>query len=363
MEKPKLRKRFDDVATFFARYMKKLSRAYIIVLSLIMLFECAMMARGLIRFDFSVRICRLYMAAYVFLFFASLIALIFILRNRRDRVSPRAVTIALHLYCTAIIAWSLLISWLDLTAGHTPVVYLTVIQSVAGLSCVYPAYYLINLVISLGVLFYVSLIPGIAYFEGGSGGTFINLSILVIVSMLLAIRNFSNSRHDLAYSDHLTALSYRDHLTGAFNRRMFEEDTARLDAADAEALIGMLDLDAFKTLNDTYGHDFGDVCLREFARLLREAFGEQVYRFGGDEFVVICAPDAPERLSQRVDAINAALAEAFPKEPVSTSAGFALRAQGSGTPSERVTDEADEALYDAKNGGKRRCCFGKSVPV
>lgn len=355
-----MRERFDDVATFFARYMKKLSRAYVIVLSLIMLFECAMLVRGLFRFDFSVRICRLYMGAYVFLFLASLVALIFILRNRRDRVSPGAITVTLHLYCTAIIAWSLLISYLDLSAGNTPVVYLTVILSVAGLSCVYPAYFLLNLVVSLAVLAYVSLIPGIAYFAGGSGGTYINFGILAIVALLLAIRNFSNSRRDLAYSDHLTTLSYRDQLTGVFNRRMFEEEAAQLDAADAEALIGMLDLDAFKTLNDSFGHDFGDDCLRAFAHQLQEAFGERVYRVGGDEFVVICTPVAQEQLTERIGAINAALAEAFPGKPVSTSAGFALRAHGSGTPAEQVAEEADGALYAAKNGGKHCCCFGES---
>ncbi len=338
-------------------YVRKFSLAYILVLGVIMLFELFMILRGAFRFDFGKQRQYLYFCSYLFLFLASLLALLCTVRNRSGKVSPKTITFVLHGYCTAIIFWSLLVSYLDLTMGNTPIVYFTVIMSVGGLSVINPIYYAANLIVSFAALLSFSRIPTIPYFQGAPRGSYINLAFFAIVSLLMAIHNYLTSLRDMELTRHFEALSFRDQLTGLLNRRSFDEEIERIAAGDEEVLVGMLDLDAFKTLNDTWGHDFGDECLRDVSARLRETFGERSYRIGGDEFTVICAPTAQAALTAKVDAINRALEAAFPEKNVAISAGFSRR--GGAADLDAVTDRADEALYEAKNGGKKRCCFAE----
>ncbi|MBE7004510.1 MAG: diguanylate cyclase [Ruminococcaceae bacterium] len=341
---------------FFAEYIRKNSKAYIVVLSIVLLFEAVMIVRAGFVFNFTRLRHRLYLASYIFLFLTTLVGLYFIVQNRRGRASPGAVTFILHLYCVSIIAWSLLVSYLDLTIGNTPIVYLTVIMSVGGLSVISPAFYAANLILSYAVLLSFNVFADIPYFRSGFSGSYINLFIFVIVSFMLALRNYSVSRREQELSNHLHRLSFRDQLTDVFNRRMYDGELRRIDREDAEVLGCLVDLDSFKTINDTYGHEFGDACLTEVAARLRDAFGERIYRIGGDEFAVICEPDGRAALEAKVNAVNRALEKTFPERGVSISAGFSLRGVG-GRPMDAVMEEADAALYAAKGSGKKRCCF------
>jgi diguanylate cyclase (GGDEF)-like protein/PAS domain S-box-containing protein len=95
----------------------------------------------------------------------------------------------------------------------------------------------------------------------------------------------------------LAALALRDPLTGLANRRLFDEllaaKMARTERTKEPLAIAFLDLDGFKRVNDTYGHDAGDIVLRETARrLLAMVRGADVVaRIGGDEFVIVYEPD------------------------------------------------------------------------
>lgn len=91
---------------------------------------------------------------------------------------------------------------------------------------------------------------------------------------------------------HLTALARTDPLTGAANRRGFFEMAEQLFESEqdrANLLVGMVDIDEFKQLNDTLGHDRGDRALRELASLIDAALGDRgiVGRLGGDEFAFV----------------------------------------------------------------------------
>ncbi|MEM7396780.1 MAG: diguanylate cyclase, partial [Verrucomicrobiota bacterium] len=97
---------------------------------------------------------------------------------------------------------------------------------------------------------------------------------------------------------HMRQLAIRDPLTGLFNRRYLEQELDHIwnlaERHDGDLSVATLDIDNFKTINDTYGHQAGDQILREFSSILRETVRSTdiVSRFGGDEFIILC-PQTP----------------------------------------------------------------------
>jgi two-component system cell cycle response regulator len=160
-------------------------------------------------------------------------------------------------------------------------------------------------------------------------------------------------------------MAITDGLTGLYNRRYMEThlDALMERACERERSLAMLlvDIDFFKTVNDTYGHDAGDDVLREFAERLRASVRgiDLACRFGGEEFVVVM-PDADlgvastvaERLRARIAAPEFKLGNGETLD-ITISIGVAGRLAG-----ERDADvllkRADQALYRAKRDGRNR---------
>jgi two-component system, cell cycle response regulator len=124
----------------------------------------------------------------------------------------------------------------------------------------------------------------------------------------------------------------------------------------------VLDIDYFKSVNDTYGHDSGDDVLREFARRLRKAVRgiDLLARFGGEEFVVVMpetdmgtAYAVADRLRERIADIAFPIAGRTREIPVTVSIGLASVSSATDTP-EALLKRADEALYRAKREGRNR---------
>lgn len=160
--------------------------------------------------------------------------------------------------------------------------------------------------------------------------------------------------------------SVRDVLTGLWNRRWFSEHAMR-ELANAErdstalSLI-TVDVDHFKKFNDQFGHDAGDLVLRDVAALMQGLAEENVFpcRLGGEEFTLLC-PDTPaaralelaETLRQRVAAMK--LAHGGTELPqVTISCGLATYPQD-GRLLDVLMKQSDNALYKAKEAGRNRC--------
>jgi diguanylate cyclase (GGDEF)-like protein len=160
-------------------------------------------------------------------------------------------------------------------------------------------------------------------------------------------------------------LSMRDPLTGLFNRRYLDETMEReLQRARREgAPIGaiLLDIDHFKRLNDTYGHEAGDYVLERTGELLAHATrgSDIACRFGGEEFALILPGASLENTRKRAEAIRAsfeALDLVYDGQrlaPLSLSAGVSALAPGAPDWSP-LLHHADKALYAAKEGGRNR---------
>ena len=156
-----------------------------------------------------------------------------------------------------------------------------------------------------------------------------------------------------------------DALTGLFNRRFMDDvlkrESFRADRHQHPLSILMIEVDSFKNFNDTYGHDAGDLVLRQVAELMRDSTrtDDIACRFGGDEFVLIL-PETPleaARLcAERVRANMANLHLEYQElrlEPVTLSIGVASFPQH-GETVQMVLRASDKAMYQAKQAGKNR---------
>jgi diguanylate cyclase len=158
-----------------------------------------------------------------------------------------------------------------------------------------------------------------------------------------------------------------DPLTGIPNRLAYNErlqhEFARWRRYASALTIAVWDIDKFKTINDTYGHQAGDKVLTVIAKLLHKQIRETdfVARFGGEEFVLLLpetsvdnATVATEHLRKAVEATEFHFRGK--RVPITISCGMSEFATGD-TP-ERVFERADKALYESKNSGRNRCSKG-----
>ncbi len=159
-------------------------------------------------------------------------------------------------------------------------------------------------------------------------------------------------------------LSEIDGLTGVRRRGAFDKKLADevVRARTFKTTFGLLllDIDHFKSLNDRYGHPFGDQVLKRVGAVLNASVYETDYvaRYGGEEFVVLLPRAEPEGVRRKAEAIRQALeAERFPLgfESVQVTASFGLAhfPRDAATPEELVA-AADAALYAAKSQGRNR---------
>jgi len=173
------------------------------------------------------------------------------------------------------------------------------------------------------------------------------------------------SLSNLALRELLREQVVRDPLTRLYNRRYMEDtmrrETARARRDGSPMGCALIDLDYFKRVNDTYGHDVGDSVLRGIADALSGWFrsSDTVCRFGGEEFVVIFPSPDPDATRERLIDVQREFARRVfhaGEDKVTNctfSVGLAVD-QGDELDPDRLLKDADQALYEAKQGGRNR---------
>lgn len=153
---------------------------------------------------------------------------------------------------------------------------------------------------------------------------------------------------------------YRDYLTALYNRKkmsMLLMDLYQFFVRyDRVFSVIMLDIDDFKIVNDTFGHDSGDEVLKEIAKsmsmMVRDA--DFVGRWGGEEFLIVCPETSEIGASKLAEEIRAAIAKIDFEHIGNRTVTLGVNSIKSGMSVEGLVKGADEALYDAKEGGKNR---------
>ena len=213
--------------------------------------------------------------------------------------------------------------------------------------------------------------PGVLVIEGFTGspidipaiaGGCVLLFLLVIARLGGVVRDLRTTLHQRrSLEAELERRALHDPLTGLGNRTLLQ-DRLRHALTRRGQQIGVLfmDLDDFKSVNDTYGHHAGDVLLTSVADAIRRTVraSDTVARLGGDEFAVLVDQDATaegasELASRLLAAISVPIEVAGRQRSTSGSIGIAIGASGEAT-AEQLMSEADIAMYVAKGDGKGR---------
>lgn len=156
-----------------------------------------------------------------------------------------------------------------------------------------------------------------------------------------------------------------DPLTGLLNRRSFEERATAQLASGRPSVLAIADLDHFKHLNDTYGHEVGDRALRLFARTVRSTMrgADLVGRLGGEEFCLLLTDCSVETATQALERLRAALARALQRDttPAFTVSIGVVDSDQADT-LDGLCSLADRALYAAKHAGRDRIALASDLP-
>lgn len=301
-------------------------------------------------------------------------------RQMRDPAAPdpvvarrelRAVTIFAGTCGTAYIIWSLALMAYGGTAEQAHGVVYLATTLIGCLFCLIP---LPQAALALAT---VTIPPFIAYCLVRQEIVYTVIAINVTLVLALLLRVLMNSfdhfrrqvetqgelerQHDelARLNDENGRLACTDSLTDLANRRRFQHDLASLttDATDRPFAVGLLDLDHFKPVNDTYGHQVGDMLLAAVARRAQEVVGSAgtFYRLGGDEFGLLMRgdPNGVTALGERLcHEMEQPFAIGDLRITVGGSLGLALY-PATGRTAAELFDRADYALYYAKrtNGG------------
>jgi diguanylate cyclase (GGDEF)-like protein len=177
----------------------------------------------------------------------------------------------------------------------------------------------------------------------------------------MVIRDITDRRRQ---TERIETLAFRDSLTGLPNRaafqRAFDEAAGSADVAGEKFGLIMVDVDHFKEVNDTLGHDAGDALLKTLARMMMSAFraGDTVARLGGDEFAVILRnlhgeDDMIRPIRVLQDLLRTPIEHGGQSFSISASIGAALHADRDDEPT-HIIKNADIALYKAKYDGRNR---------
>ena len=201
------------------------------------------------------------------------------------------------------------------------------------------------------------------------------LVLMLTGCMLLSLRLYQlrgrlrKQRQELAVAlKENRELASRDALTGLVNRRhmreLLELEQRRCVRGVRTMLLAQMDIDHFKSINDTYGHGVGDMALKAFAQTVRDNIrnSDVLARWGGEEFVLLLSDTDVAGAMLTLQRVRAAvegtiMADAPPGLQMTVSIGLAEHIAGEML--EVTLDRADKALYSAKRAGRNQVMFGE----
>lgn len=183
----------------------------------------------------------------------------------------------------------------------------------------------------------------------------------------VVVNSLQVSLQNLLYNDKIRSLSMVDALTGAFNRRYMEqllqEEIRQCQIKDKSFVLAVFDIDHFKKVNDCFGHLAGDQVLIKVSDYVRESLRldqDLLFRYGGEEFVILLRDCCISDALNRVDEIRRGIAKlkldaGIDKEAIKVTASFGMAEYPKdGKDFEALIERADKAMYKSKKAGRNR---------
>ena len=193
----------------------------------------------------------------------------------------------------------------------------------------------------------------------------ISITIFVILSLIFpAIAGFKLIENDEKMQEKIKRLSEEDYLTKLYNRRkiheIIETEIKRSRRYKSAFAVLLLDIDNFKNINDTYGHNTGDKVLVQFSDIIRHTIRESdiASRWGGEEFLVICPETTTEGAMSLAEKIRYNIENGSFEEAGNVTASVGVAGAQHGDNVKSLIFRADQALYSSKKAGKNRVTMG-----
>ena len=165
---------------------------------------------------------------------------------------------------------------------------------------------------------------------------------------------------EIEYIQKLKEMSQKDYLTSLYNRRETSDllaiEMKKFHRYDNAMALAIIDIDFFKNINDTYGHNRGDSVLVSFAQQLRDALRETdiVGRWGGEEFLIVFTHTDIKDAFKKCETLRKMIENKVFEEVGSVTCSIGLAAMEEGMDQDSLIEKADKALYEAKNNGRNR---------
>lgn len=336
--------------------LKRSWRGYEAFMILIAALECMMMVYGAVHFDFRELRRKLYFSCYVLLFVCTVVAFCINRFCLKSEKHDKLMAYNAYLYSAVLIFWSAAISALDLTSGGYPVTYMTIMAAVGSMLAIPPVMYVGIALLSSGSMIALVLFMGVVNLRTPF---YINHLIFLLVVIAVEVRNYHSMYNQYMLDKRLEELAGIDGLTQVANRRSLDNYMTQLIEEGTEFTFSLLDVDNFKSINDTYGHREGDLSLIRIANTLTDIFGQNVFRYGGDEFAVISFEDS-QSVAEKFLQLNLRLKEEVTEYVLQTCSGVYHRREQDDD--RQVFEFADSALYEAKQNGKAcTVIYGDSI--
>ena len=183
------------------------------------------------------------------------------------------------------------------------------------------------------------------------------INSLTVFSFLIVYSGFM-LKLVISSEEKLLHMAHRDKLTGLYNRHYITEYLNKTDAASDDQYLAMIDIDSFKRINDTYGHNAGDYILSRLAQITSETYPDfTVCRWGGEEFLISFKAANPEDARRTLDELRLSIAETdflFDNRriPVTITIGISSRQPDQSIDS--WIQKTDDNLYLGKKSGKNK---------
>lgn len=175
----------------------------------------------------------------------------------------------------------------------------------------------------------------------------------------VVMKNIGIILQNCIYQDKISTLAMKDNLTSLYNRNYMIKHIEILQKKEVPIILAIMDIDKFKNVNDTYGHDFGDLVLKESSNFIKNRLedDDEIYRWGGEEFVISFTNQDMNMVFEKLNNIREELSNYNITDDVTNlkiTASFGLAEFSEGLTLDNCLKRADDGLYKSKENGRNQ---------